>query len=122
MTESRVTPGLAEDEVPMTPALLSFLHMMQSAKEMFLSERMVTEALDLPDPGDYASRFETLFYTTHAAMADKLGLKRNAITKEAIMWLELDPELGRMSRAELQEFVFNPWAYQGRGGIYRKKQ
>ena len=120
MSEFAIAKGPEADEVQMSLALLTFFLMMRDAKQLFIHERMVAEELNLPEPGDHVSRCSTMFYQTHAEMATRLGLKLNAITFEGIMWLNIDPALSRMEAEALQEFVFNPWAGQGRGGIYKK--
>lgn len=110
---------MKEDGVVVTGAFLGFAKAMRYAKMKYLHEGMMAKDLGLEEPESWRDRCETLF-STYAPQADEIGLKRNAITLQALLDLEIPDECMRMESIKLPTtFLFDPWLGMGRGGIRR---
>lgn len=109
-----------ETEVAVTGAFLSLALAIRSAKNLYIHESQMAEDLGLEKPDDWFTRCDDLFTKTYAAQADAIGLKRNRITLEALVTLDIPEECMKTDIDKLPTlFVFDPWLGMGRGGIKR---
>ncbi len=110
----------ATDDVPVTRAFLSLVHILHASRARFVAESSLAEDLGLPAPRDYMERCKDVFTNEFGDQFTAAGLSLNEITFRSLMNLELDVELLRTKFTDLPLlFAFNPWLHQGKGGIKR---
>jgi hypothetical protein len=108
------------DDVPVTGAFLSLVHILQASRTRFISETSLATDLGLVEPKDWLERCRDLFFNEFGEQAKMVGVSLNEITFSSLMDLKLDPELLRTAFDDLPlMFTFNPWQHQGKGGIKR---
>ncbi len=99
-----------EDTVRVTSALLSFVAILHALRQLYINETSLAEDFGARPKIDFLKEFENKFTTDYAAEADKIGLKRNRITFEALMRMEWPEEVLNTSFSELpKRYAFNPW-------------
>jgi len=102
-----------------TADFLSLVAALQSSRKAFLHESALAETLGLPAPQSSWVRIQRYFSNDLTAALQALGLQQNLITLEALLRLQISPEIMRTDFAVLPErYAFDPWLHQGLGGIY----
>lgn len=111
---------LSDDCVPVTSAFLALVSILHASRTIFINEKILAEAIGDPVPDDYMTRCEHVLNKVHGKAAGKIGLSLNKITFKSLMHLTVPEECYKMDYDSLQKtFYFDPWAFQGRGGILR---
>ncbi|MEB0032896.1 hypothetical protein QN372_19280 [Undibacterium sp. RTI2.1] len=101
----------ANEDIPVTMALLAFVGVLRSARQQFLEHNQLSEALKLPIDNNWYQKFQDLFYSGLKKEAELIGLKLNRITFETIMDLKVSDEVMVTSSDDLAKFyVFNEWS------------
>lgn len=109
--------------VPITSAFLDLVTILQLSRKVFLSEDSLAASLGKNGKNDALQRCRDLFFKTHAEYVDAIGLHRNEITYESLVNLDIPDFILSMEFSALEKtFFFDPWAFQGKGGIYQFKQ
>lgn len=111
-----------EDDVPVTMALLCFLHLMDKSRSAFIAESQIANDLDMPLPDDWHTRCRKLMFKQHGEACKKMGLALNEITFKTLLDAVSHAPDGIIEEMDATEskdlpsrFVFNPW----KGGVRR---
>lgn len=103
-----MTQNIETDDVPVTSAFLSLVHILHNSRGRFIAESSLAEDLGLPATKDYWARCKEVFSKEFGEQFKAAGLMLNEITFRSLMHLELDDEVMRTNLTDLpHRFAFN---------------
>lgn len=97
------------DDVRVTQGLLALMDMLRKARDFYRQEADIALYSGMDEPADSLLRAEALM-DQYAVFANRVGLKVNRVTVQAILDYPIPVCVVGLSSEELADkWVFNPW-------------